>query len=115
MNRKTFQLAVQRALDELPDEYKNLLDNIQIEVMDEPPSEIRRKLDYKGKLLGLYHGIPRIHRGVWYSSLPDKILLFRGAIQRICRNRDEVVDQIKATLIHEIGHYFGLEEDEMPY
>jgi len=114
MDGRTFQNAMEQALRELPGEYRKLMDNIQIEVMDEPEPDIRRKLAPRGELLGLYQGVPLINRGVYYNAMPDRILLFRGPIQRICRNKDDVVRQIKATLIHEIGHYFGLKENEMP-
>ncbi|MCL5036631.1 MAG: metallopeptidase family protein [Chloroflexi bacterium] len=114
MDEKSFDHAVKRALRELPDEFRKLIDNVEIDVRDEPDAEMKKKLAPRGELLGLYQGVPLVQRGIYYSSMPDRVLLFRGPIHRICRDQDEVVMQIKATLIHEIGHYFGLKENEMP-
>ncbi len=114
MDSRIFQNAMEQALRELPDEYRKLMDNIQIDVMDEPEPDMYRKLAPGVELLGLYQGVPLINRGVYYNAMPDRILLFRGPIQRVSRSSKDVVHQIKATLIHEIGHYFGLKENEMP-
>jgi predicted Zn-dependent protease with MMP-like domain len=67
------------------------------------------------ELFGLYQGTPLSQRGVDYAGLPDKILIYRGPILRFCRSKREVAKEIRDTLIHEIGHHFGMKESELPY
>ena len=74
-----------------------------------PPEEA----EYEGLLLGLFHGIPRTDKSVFFSSPPDRIFLFQRNIEAICANDAEVRRQIRATLLHEVGHYFGLTEGEL--
>ena len=120
MSRAEFERVVQSALDELPKVFAQQLENVAVIVEDEPdPDDLAEmELDPEGdeeELFGLYVGVPLIDRGVSYSGLPDRVLIFRGPILRACRSRREVVSEIKKTVIHEIGHHFGLDEHEMPY
>ncbi len=106
-----FDTYITRAMDELPQKYIKGLDNVAIVQADEPTTEqrIKMKLDDNVLLLGLYEGIPLTQRGNGYSFvLPDKISLFKGPIMSIVRNEEELFDQIKRTLWHEIAHYYGL-------
>jgi predicted Zn-dependent protease with MMP-like domain len=107
-----FDKLITRAMDELPQEYITGLDNVAIVMADEPTEEqmVKMKLREEGKiLLGLYEGIPLTQRGAGYTFvLPDKITLFKHSIMMVVRNEQELFEQIKRTLWHEIAHYYGL-------
>src|SRR3990167_7148445 len=107
-----FDALITRAMDELPQEYITGLDNVAIVMADEPTEEqmVKMKLREEGKiLLGLYEGIPLTQRGAGYTFvLPDKITLFKHSIMMVVRNEQELFEQIKRTLWHEIAHYYGL-------
>lgn len=112
-----FESLVEKAIDQLPEEYANLLDNVAVLVENEPDPEDLEALGMapEDELLGLYRGIPLIERDSAYSALPDQVLLYRGPLLRICRDRRELVREVRDTLVHELGHYFGLSDEEMPY
>lgn len=122
MDIKEFRRIVAQAIDNLPDEFRNALDNIEIVVEDWPTDD---ELDFfegreglkRGKgdylLLGLYHGIPKGKRDPQFYSgvLPDKVTLFRESIEKYCRGDEKrMADQIRKTFLHEIGHYFGMDD-----
>ena len=110
MNRKDFETVVGRALEELPEEFKNGLDNIEIVIEDLPKNSKASKI----LLVWLYQGVPLEKRGHYYAgALPDKITLFQRNIEAICKNEAEMIDQIKRTLLHEIGHYFGMTDKKL--
>jgi len=109
MEQNKFEELVAQALDDLPEAFCEKLTNVAIIVEDLPPAEPKRG----GLLLGLFHGIPRTEKSVFSSSPPDRIFLYQRNIEAICRNDVEVRRQIRATLLHEVGHYFGLSEDEL--
>lgn len=108
-----FDKLITRAMDELPQEYIEGLDNVAIVMADWPSEEqvVKMKLREEGKiLLGLYEGIPLTQRGNGYTFvLPDKITLFKLSILQVVRNEAELFEQIKRTLWHEIAHYYGLD------
>lgn len=112
-----FDALITRAMDELPQEYITGLDNVAIVMADWPSEEqiVKMKLRENGSLLlGLYEGIPLTQRGNGYTFvLPDKITLFKHSILRVVRNDDELFEQIKRTLWHEIAHYYGLGHDRI--
>jgi predicted Zn-dependent protease with MMP-like domain len=109
MEQTRFEELVAQAVDDLPEAFREKLENVAIIVEDLPPEEPKRE----GLLLGLFHGIPRTEKSVFSSSPPDRIFLYQRNIEAICRNEAEVRRQIRATLLHEVGHYFGLSEDEL--
>ena len=118
VERDEFESLVARALDELPKEFSRLLENVAVVVEDEPTEEdlLSVGLDpSRDDLLGLYQGMPQPTRDVFYSSLPDRIVIYRLPILAMCTSRRRVVEEIRQTLIHELGHHFGLEDREMPY
>jgi predicted Zn-dependent protease with MMP-like domain len=107
-----FDALITRAMDELPQEYIQGLNNVAIVMADNPTEEqiVKMKLREQGKiLLGLYEGIPLTQRGNSYTFvLPDKITLFKHSILQTVRNQEEFFEQVKRTLWHEIAHYYGL-------
>jgi predicted Zn-dependent protease with MMP-like domain len=111
-----FEQLVEQAIGELPKRFSNLLQNIVVIVEDEPSDRDLDALDDpNGELLGIFRGIPRTRRTYDMTSMPDQIAIFRGPILRLARSRDEAVREIRNTVVHELGHYFGLDDDAMPY
>jgi len=109
MEQKKFEELVAQALDGLPEAFREKLTNVAIIVEDSPPEEP----ESGGLLLGLFHGIPRTEKSVFSSTPPDRIFLYQRNIEAVCKSEAEVRRQIRATLLHELGHYFGLNEDEL--
>lgn len=112
---REFETLVEEAIAELPSEFAQLLDNVAIVVEEEPSDEDLDVLeDAGGELLGIYRGIARTERTFdMMPVLPDQIAIFRGPILRVARGRREAIEEIRDTVIHELGHYFGLHDDEM--
>ena len=111
-----FDALITRAMDELPQEYIRGLQNVAIVMADEPDAVQREKLKLRHDhlLLGLYEGVPRTARtGNEAGILPDKITLFKYPILTVSRNDEELFEQIKRTLWHEIAHYYGLDHDRI--
>ena len=113
-----FEVLVEEALHQLPPEFRELLDNVAIMVEEEPDDEDYdlAGADEEGELLGIFRGIARTDRR-WEElpSLPNTVAIFRGPILRISSSREEAVREIRDTVVHELGHYFGLGDDEMEY
>ena len=113
-----FQYYIDKALQEMPQEFRDRMDNVNIFVEDYPSPEQVIKFRLRQEritLLGLYEGIPQNRRGRYGigGAVPDKITLFRLPILAHARTKEELVKQIKDTLYHEIGHHFGLSEQEI--
>jgi len=111
-----FDALVTKAMDELPQQYITGLDNVAILYADEPDEYQREKarLDNRHMLLGLYEGIPLTQRGAGYSFvLPDKITLFKNPILSLSTTPEDLFEQVKRTLWHEIAHYYGLSHRDM--
>ncbi|MFY1674268.1 metallopeptidase family protein [Plantactinospora sp. WMMB334] len=107
MSRERFEELVAEALDEVPEELLNLMSNVVILVEDESPED-------GPELLGLYEGHALTSRGWDYAGvLPDRILIYRRPILRICDTEDDVVDEIAVTVVHEIAHHFGIDDDRL--
>ncbi len=106
VSSEEFEDLVGQALDTLPDELARLMDNVVVFVEDQKPGRAR--------LLGLYEGVPLTRRGHYYAGhLPDRITIFRKPIQRRCRTREEIVEQVRITVVHEIAHHFGIGEKRL--
>ena len=116
LSRQEFRLLVSQAIASLPPLVLERLENVEVVVEDRPT---REELDTAGieppeTLFGLYTGTPLTERGSWYGMvLPDKITLYHRSIEEGCRTKRQVREQIRTTLMHEIGHYFGLSEGEL--
>ena len=116
MNRKEFEALVEEALQTIPSRFRAAMKNLAIVVEDEPPPEVLEEMEIEppGTLLGLYQGTPLPERPWAYgNTLPDRIALYQGPIEDVSEDDDEIVLNIGETLIHEIGHYFGLSEEEI--
>jgi len=107
MNRDRFEELVGEALDEVPEQLLRLMDNVVVLVEDEPA-------DDQPDLLGLYEGYALTNRGWDYGGvLPDRITIYRNPTLRICDTEDEVVDEVATTVVHEIAHHFGIDDDRL--
>lgn len=116
--RDEFEALVGRALDQLPADFARLLDNVVVVVEDQPDAEDLEALDieHPDDLLGLYRGVPLTERdSMAFGGLPDQVVIYRLPIVHMCRDRREVVREIRDTVVHELGHHFGLDDDQMPY
>lgn len=116
MARNAFCTLVERALADLPAEFQRRLEELSVDVQDEPDPQTIRALDLDdpGSLLGLYHGEPLTDRSVTQpEGWPDRIIIYQRNIERACRNKSEIVEQVRTTVLHELGHHFGLDEDEL--
>jgi len=108
MTAEEFDDAVGDALDEVPAELLALMDNVVFLVEDEPPSE-------DPELLGVYDGTPLTERNDGWASgaLPDRITIFRGPTLRMCQTREEILEEVAVTVVHEIAHHFGIDDERL--
>ena len=116
MKYAVYERLVQETVDGLPDDLRGRIQNLQIVIEDRPSREQMRDADIRPPmtLFGLYQGVPITARGGWYGNvLPDKITLFRKPIEAHSRDWDDLVRIVRQTVLHEIGHYFGLNEDRL--
>ncbi len=115
MKREDFINVAEEALDSLPEEFRSRIQNVAILVEDFPPkrSALRRG-QQKRLLLGIFHGVPATKKSVFDLSVgPAHIVLYQKNIEAVCSNEAEVRHQIRRTLIHELGHYFGMTEEQL--
>lgn len=116
MRRDEFQEVLREALDDLPVLFRKALDNVAVVVEEWPPGWLLDELGVPpGDILyGFYHGVPMPERSVSLSgNLPDKISIYRGPLVEDFPDRRELRREIRLTLLHEIGHYFGMDEEEL--
>jgi predicted Zn-dependent protease with MMP-like domain len=116
MGRDAFERLVVDALKGIPKRFRNAMSNIAIVVEDEPSGDLLHEMEIEppDTLFGLYQGTPLTERHWDYgNTLPDRILLFQGPLERDSRDPDELIVAIGETLIHEVGHYFGMSEEQI--
>ncbi|MBG6183457.1 putative Zn-dependent protease with MMP-like domain [Arthrobacter sp. CAN_A214] len=108
-----FEAAVDDAIDEIPDDLARAMNNVAIFVVEEYQPGPGEEPDTE--LLGLYEGTPLTERDSWWDagSLPDRISIFRQPLQRACSTREELVEEILVTVIHEVAHHFGIDDDRL--
>ncbi len=108
MSREDFEEAVSDALDQVPEDLAAQMDNVVIFVEDDAPADAP-------DLLGVYDGVPLTERDFGWAagSLPDRITIFRNPTLAICESREEVVDEVRITVIHEIAHHFGIDDERL--
>jgi predicted Zn-dependent protease with MMP-like domain len=113
---KEFEELISEAVNNLPENFKEKMENIAIAIEDLPSQELLIEMKIKSPygLLGLYRGVPYPRRGIWYRNvLPDKIIIFKKPIEVRCRNIEDIKESVRRVVIHEIGHYFGLNEADL--
>ncbi len=105
LGEEQFQEAVADALDQIPDELAQLMSNVAVLIEEEPPAD-------EPDLLGLYEGTPLTERDGWWEagSLPDRITIFRGPLERLCEDREDLREEIAVTVVHEVAHHFGIDD-----
>jgi predicted Zn-dependent protease with MMP-like domain len=116
MEQDVFEQLVAEALDSLPEEIQAWLDNVAVVIAERPTPEHRRqaRLRRGHTLFGLYVGVPKTHRGFTYGEIvPDKIIIFQRPIEQVCRTPERVRECVRQTVLHEIGHHFGMDEDQL--
>lgn len=107
MPREQFEALVADALDTIPAQLARLMDNVVVVVEDHAPAD-------DPELLGLYSGTPLTERGTWYAgSLPDQITIFRQPTLQICQSLEDVVAEVRITVVHEVAHHFGIDDDRL--
>lgn len=114
MDRVEFEDTVRDALDDMPDEFARYLDNVQVVIEDEPSPALLRSLGLNPRrdtLFGLYQGVPLHQRGgAFGGALPDKISIFYRPLVRAFTSPERIRRQVRKTVIHEIAHFFGLDD-----
>jgi predicted Zn-dependent protease with MMP-like domain len=115
MKRNAFEALVQRAVEELPAEFRDKLVNVEIIVEDEPSPELLERMEVPEDetLFGLYEGVPLTERGFDAPLYPDRIWIFQRPLEEECDSEDEVRQQLRITLLHEIAHFFGMDDDHL--
>ena len=112
-SRQEFEALVAEVLETLPAAFVHRISKVEIVVEPEPPREIREQFP-RGFLLGLYQGTPLTRESTFRPySMPNRISLYQRNIERICSNRIQIREQVRKTLLHEIGHHFGLKEGDL--
>ena len=107
MSRERFEALVRSALDDVPAELAAIVDNCVVLVDDDPPAG-------DPELLGVYDGTPLTERGLGYTmALPDRITIFRNPTLALCESEEEVVKEVRITVVHEIAHHFGIDDDRL--
>ncbi len=116
LTRKEFEEVVILALEGLPKSLKDRMENVDVVIEDRASPDILSEMGLRSPfdLLGLYQGIPLDQRGFYYGNvLPDKITLFQYPIESTCKTKEEIEEKVRGVVIHEVGHYFGLDEDRL--
>ncbi|MEJ2182392.1 MAG: metallopeptidase family protein [Nitrospirota bacterium] len=115
--RERFEALVEEALRSLPEEFKRHFENIIVEVSDYPTREEARRAGVPREgLLGLFEGVPHPHRGGFFDLppvLPARVVLYQKNIEAFSQSEEELVQEVRWTLMHEVGHYFGLTEEDL--
>ncbi len=115
MEQSEFEQLVNEGVAMIPEKFLKRLENVAIVIEDEPNKEQIKKLKLRKDhlLFGLYEGVPLTKRGAYYSSLPDKITIFKNQIEQNAGSAEEIKEIVKNTVWHELGHYFGMGEEEI--
>ncbi len=115
MESAQFERLVPKALEQIPEGLRDYLDNVDVVVSDWPTQEqlggnVIAEEDY---LLGLYEGVPLTERYDYGMVLPDKITLFQRSIEAVCGSEEEIVEEVRKTVVHEVAHHFGIDDDKL--
>lgn len=116
MDKKRFENLVEDALADLPEPFKERLQNITVIVEQKPSREVYERTGGSAfsHILGLYHGVPFKHRGPFYGNIPpDVIVIYQKPIEMICATEEQIKKKVREVVFHEIAHYFGFDEKEL--
>ena len=110
-----FEKLVAEGLKLIPEEFRPFLDNVQVVIEEEPSAELLEKMGVTPDrtLLGLYTGTPLTKRSIEYSGFPDRIVIFRRAFLEGFNDRDEIRREVARTVLHEVAHHFGIDDDRL--
>jgi predicted Zn-dependent protease with MMP-like domain len=109
-----FEKLVKEAVESLPAELRSRLENVVFIIEDNPPQYPEEWEENGRELLGLYHGISKKDRGFWYGNvLPDRIIIYRRPLERISMSFQNLKENVRQTVFHEVGHYFGFDEESL--
>ncbi len=112
LSKEEFEAVITAALQEIPADLAKKIENVEVMVEDYPSLEVQQAMNVSvDGLLGLYSGVPKNHRSEVYSPIfPDHIILYQKNIEAVCRSQEELIEQIQRTVLHEVGHYFGIND-----
>ncbi len=117
ISHEEFDQAVESALASIPDQFRSYIENVVVEVHERPSAKLLRDEEIDGEpdeILGLYLGTPVGHDLLEAApQLPDRVLIFRANLCDLCESREELIEEIRITVLHEIGHHFGMDEDRL--
>jgi predicted Zn-dependent protease with MMP-like domain len=114
MEDNSFEALVLRAVEKLPEEFRALMENVDVVVAEYPTAAQNKQAGPGHTLLGLYEGVPRTVRGAHYQLvMPDKITIFQRPIESICASPEELMAEVQRVVRHEIAHHFGLSDTEL--
>ena len=113
MDRIRFEKLVTLAIERLPAEFREKLENVAVIVEDHPSAELLEQMEVPpgDTLFGLYEGTPLTERGFQTPLHPDRIWIFQGPIEEECETEDDILEEIETTIVHEVAHFFGLDDD----
>jgi predicted Zn-dependent protease with MMP-like domain len=116
VSKKEFESLVERAISDLPQPFADFLEEVPVEIHTRPSGKLLRELGLEEDelLMGLYRGVDRTRRSVEDSGrLPDVIYIFQEDHELVCANRAQLVEEVRKTVLHEIGHHFGMSEEDL--
>lgn len=117
LSTQKFGELVQEAIDTLPEEFTQYMENLSVEIQPQPTKEMLRREHVDcpvDELLGLYVGVPMTEKSVSAPfEWPERIFIFQRNIESICDSEDDVVEEVRHTVLHEVGHHFGMSEDDL--
>ncbi|MCI0449201.1 MAG: metallopeptidase family protein [Chlorobi bacterium] len=116
VSEEEFQQLMDESIENIPELFKDKIENLAFIVEPYPSESDLGKVGLKEKhsLLGLYSGVPYTHRTTWYTGVtPDRIILFQRNIEALCNSIEQLKEKIREVVIHEVAHYFGMNEDEI--
>src|SRR5215831_13756068 len=116
MDQIAFESLIHKVIRELPPEFRNRLENVAVIVEDYPSQELKEHLGISDEdtLFGLYEGVPMTERGFFQQPLyPDRIVIFQRALEDECQSIEELKNELKTTLVHEVAHFFGIDDDHL--
>jgi predicted Zn-dependent protease with MMP-like domain len=116
LKKEKFEKLVEEALSQLPRKFKKYIANLVVMVEESPPREVYRQTGSSpySTILGVYHGVPFKHRGPYYGNIPpDVIVIYQKPILEMCHSEKDIQQKVKEVVFHEVGHYFGLSDEDL--